>query len=168
MSSEVVSLGCPSAVILLMYRPRHWLLRFSVRVTGTCQGGDWRGLWGQSRQKAASWGPMLGFLKNEHTILIEHTQGCQNQELKGRDSFWKTVATFFTIWASPRRRQWHPTPVLLLGKSHGRRRLVGCHLWGHTESDTTEATEQAAAAAAAAEHLLARKDWQLIALNLEV
>ena len=38
------------------------------------------------------------------------------------------------------RRRWHPTPVLLPGKSHGWRSLVGCHLWGHTESDTTEAT----------------------------
>ena len=37
-----------------------------------------------------------------------------------------------------RRRQWHPTPVLLPGKSHGRRSLVGCNLWGRTESDTTE------------------------------
>ena len=36
------------------------------------------------------------------------------------------------------RRQWHPTPVLLPGKSHGRRGLVGCSPWGHTESDTTE------------------------------
>ena len=36
------------------------------------------------------------------------------------------------------RRQWHPTPVLLLGKSHGRRSLVGCSPWGHKESDTTE------------------------------
>ena len=36
------------------------------------------------------------------------------------------------------RRQWHPTPVLLPGKSHGRRSLVRCHLWGHTELDTTE------------------------------
>ena len=37
-----------------------------------------------------------------------------------------------------RRRQWHPTPVLLPGKSHGRRSLVGCSPWGHSESDTTE------------------------------
>ena len=37
-----------------------------------------------------------------------------------------------------RRRQWHPTPVLLPGKSHGRRSLVGCSPWGPTESDTTE------------------------------
>ena len=36
------------------------------------------------------------------------------------------------------RRQWHPTPVLLPGKSHGRRSLVGCSPWGHTESDTIE------------------------------
>ena len=36
------------------------------------------------------------------------------------------------------RRQWHPTPVLLPGKSHGRRSLVGCGPWGHKELDTTE------------------------------
>ena len=36
------------------------------------------------------------------------------------------------------RRQWHPTPILLPGKSHGRRSLVGCSPWGHEESDTTE------------------------------
>ena len=36
------------------------------------------------------------------------------------------------------RRQWHPTPVLLSGKSHGRRSLVGCSPWGHEESDMTE------------------------------
>ena len=32
----------------------------------------------------------------------------------------------FSLW----RRQWHPTPVLLPGKSHGRRALVGCSPWG--------------------------------------
>ena len=37
-----------------------------------------------------------------------------------------------------RRRQWHPTPVLLPGKSHGQRSLVGCCPWGSEESDTTE------------------------------
>ena len=34
--------------------------------------------------------------------------------------------------------QWHPTPVLLPGKSHGWRSLVGHSPWGHYESDTTE------------------------------
>ena len=37
-----------------------------------------------------------------------------------------------------RRKQWHPTPVLLPGKSHGWRSLVGCSPWGCQESDTTE------------------------------
>ena len=36
------------------------------------------------------------------------------------------------------QKQWHPTPVLLPGKSHGRRSLVGCSPWGGEESDTTE------------------------------
>ena len=36
------------------------------------------------------------------------------------------------------RRQWHPTPVLLPGKSHGWRSLVGCSPWGRQELDTTE------------------------------
>ena len=39
---------------------------------------------------------------------------------------------------SIRKRQWHPTPALLPGKSHGRRSLVGCSPWGREESDTTE------------------------------
>ena len=37
-----------------------------------------------------------------------------------------------------RRRQWHSTPVLWPGKSHGCRSLVGCSLRGRKESDTTE------------------------------
>ena len=50
---------------------------------------------------------------------------------------WVTVKTQFTLpldlwtWSShSRRRQWHPTPVLLPRKSHGRRSLVGCSPWG--------------------------------------
>ena len=39
-----------------------------------------------------------------------------------------------------RRRQWHPTPVLLPGKSHGRRSLVGCSPGGREESDTSDFT----------------------------
>ena len=38
------------------------------------------------------------------------------------------------------RRKWQPTPVFLPGESQGCGSLVGCHLWGLTESDTTEAT----------------------------
>ena len=42
----------------------------------------------------------------------------------------------FSSW----RRKWQLTPVLLPGESQGWGSLVGWHLWGHTESDTTEAT----------------------------
>ena len=38
----------------------------------------------------------------------------------------------------PWRRKWQPTPVLLPGKSHGQRSLVGYSPWGRQESDTTE------------------------------
>ena len=38
----------------------------------------------------------------------------------------------------PWRRKWRSTPVLLLGKSHGQRSLVGYSPWGRRESDTTE------------------------------
>ena len=51
---------------------------------------------------------------------------------------WATSLWLFTLmhW----RRKWQPTPVLLPGESQGRGSLVGCHLWGRTESDTTEVT----------------------------
>jgi len=51
---------------------------------------------------------------------------------------WATSLSLFTLlhW----RRKWQPTPVFLPGESQEQGSLVGCHLWGHTESDTTEAT----------------------------
>ena len=51
---------------------------------------------------------------------------------------WATSLSLFTFmhW----RRKWQPTPVLLPGESQGQRSLVGWRLWGHTESDMTEAT----------------------------
>ena len=51
---------------------------------------------------------------------------------------WGTSLSLFTFmhW----RRKWQPTPVFLSGESQGWGSLVGCHLWGHTESDMTEVT----------------------------
>ena len=60
------------------------------------------------------------------------------------------MESLFTFWANSWgpffirssiifwRRQWQPTPVLLPGKSHGQRSLVGCRPWGCKESGTTE------------------------------
>ena len=51
---------------------------------------------------------------------------------------WVTSLSLFTFmhW----RRKWQPTPVFLPGESQGWGSLVGCCLWGHTESDMTEVT----------------------------
>ena len=51
---------------------------------------------------------------------------------------WATSLSLFAFmhW----RRKWQPTLVFLPGESQGRGSLVGCRLWGRTESDTTEAT----------------------------
>ena len=51
---------------------------------------------------------------------------------------WATSLSLFTFmhW----RKKWQPTPVFLPGESQRQRSLVGCRLWGRTESDTTEAT----------------------------
>ena len=51
---------------------------------------------------------------------------------------WVTSLSLFTFmhW----RRKWQPTPVFLPGESQGRGSLMGCRLWGCTESDTTEVT----------------------------
>ena len=49
-------------------------------------------------------------------------------------SGWEKEKFHSRLW----RRQWHPTPVLLPGKSHRGRSLEGCSPWGCEESDTTE------------------------------
>ena len=66
--------------------------------------------------------------------------GLQSMGSLGVGHDWATSLSLFTFihW----RRKWQPTPVFLPGESQGRQSLVGCSPWGHTESDTTEATQQ--------------------------
>ena len=52
----------------------------------------------------------------------------------------RTRLKWLSMHAMHWRRKWQPTPVFLPGEFPGERSLVGCHLWGHTELDTTEAT----------------------------
>ena len=54
----------------------------------------------------------------------------------GNDGATSLSLITFMLW----RRKWQPTSVFLPGESQGQRSLVGCYLWGCTESDTTEAT----------------------------
>ena len=69
----------------------------------------------------------------------------------GREAWWAAVHGVaksrtrlrdftFTFTFMHQRRKWQPTPVFLPGESQGRGSLVGCRLWGRTESDTTEVT----------------------------
>ena len=59
---------------------------------------------------------------------------CILGSLQLEDSYVGTYCITILFW----RRKWQPTPVHLLGKSHGWRSLVGYSPWGHKESDTTE------------------------------
>ena len=68
-----------------------------------------------------------------HSVLPNHNRIIHNNT--------ESISSTLEFALSQRqewRRQWHPTPELLPGKSHGRRSLVGCRPWGHKESDTTE------------------------------
>ena len=71
-------------------------------------------------------------LKNDGMISV-HFQGkpfnitvIQVSALTNNDEEAEIEWFYEDLW----RRQWQPTPVLLPGKSHGRRSMVGCSLWG--------------------------------------
>ena len=71
---------------------------------------------------------------------MEGPGGLKSMGLLGIRHDGATSLYFFTFihW----RRKWQPTPVFLPGESQGRGSLVGCCLWGRTELDTTEVTQQ--------------------------
>ena len=71
------------------------------------------------------WTEEPGRLQSKGSLRVGHDQV----------TFLLSLSTFMH-W----RRKWQPTPVFLPGESQGRGSLVGCHLWGRTESDKTEAT----------------------------
>ena len=81
------------------------------------------------------WSGTVTALSTPHSLEGVHSL-CQ----KNSSSCWKIphLSEKRNARALTWRRQWHPTPVLLPGKSHGRRSLVGCSPWGRKESDTTE------------------------------
>jgi len=68
------------------------------------------------------------------TILSKEKSGHDPKFSTFNKAQGKINAYYTKFW----RRQWHPTPVLLPGKSHGQRSLVGCSPWGRYESGTTE------------------------------
>ena len=75
------------------------------------------------------------------TIFSFRSFNMASHSLPSAVSDWKSVINLIVVSSyMERRRKWQSTPVFLPRESHGQRSLVGCHLWGHTESDMTEAT----------------------------
>ena len=83
---------------------------------------------------------MSAVKRKESPCIFLHFLFCYFQNLLEEPRLF--AALMFGQWRTPslvlRRRQWHPTPVLLPGKSHGRRSLEGCSPWGRWGSDMTE------------------------------
>ena len=78
-----------------------------------------------------SWWVLCDVLRDEFDqILLSPSQDRQHMDIAQSNEF----------SCSPWRRKWQPTPVFLPGKSQGWQSLMGCRLWGRTESDMTEAT----------------------------
>ena len=71
---------------------------------------------------------------------MEEPGGLQSMGLRSVGHNWVASLSLFTFihW----RRKWKPIPVFLPGESQGQRSLVGCHLWGCTESDMTNVAWQ--------------------------
>ena len=71
--------------------------------------------------------------------------GAWSAAVHGVAKSWTRLSDFTLIFTFMRwRRKWQPTPVFLPGESQGRGSLVGCHLWGRIELDTTGAAAGAA------------------------
>ena len=103
--------------------------------------------WGQEGvnwEKAQGMRPTSSW--NEGNILnLDKVGGSTGVYIKSSGSDGKSICLQcgtpgFHPWVEkiPWRRKWHPTPILLPGKSHGLRSLVGYSPWGCKESDTTE------------------------------
>ena len=84
------------------------------------------------------WHPTPVLLPGRSIPWMEEPGGLQTMGSLRVGHDWATSLSLFTFthW----RRKWQPTPVFLPGESQGQRSLEGCHLWGRTESDTTEVT----------------------------
>ena len=64
-------------------------------------------------------------------------RGAWKAAVHGVTEGWIRLSDFtFMHW----RRKWQPTSLFLPGESQGQGSLVGCRLWGRTESDTTDVT----------------------------
>ena len=117
---EVIPLGVTSRCL--------WAVFFVQEASEKCRcdcEGETEPVWGWVSCKQVHWN--LASSRNHS----QHVKPCSPELLKS----FAYLAVVKLVW---QRRQWHPTPILLPGKSHGRRSLVDCSPWGLEESNTTE------------------------------
>jgi len=111
---------------LVEYIESHWIVHFKLVNFMVCKLYQEKAMAPHSSTLAwkIPWTEEPGGLQSMGSLRVRHD--------------WATSLWLFTFmhWG----RNWQPTPVFLPGESHGQRSLVGCRLWGRTESDTTEAT----------------------------
>ena len=102
------------------------------------------------------WIPFISFssliagVRTSRTVLNNSSESghpCLVPDLRGNAFSFSPLRIMFAVGLSYmaftillRRRKWQPTPVFLPGEYQGWGSLVGCRLWGRTESDTTEVT----------------------------
>ena len=91
----------------------------------------------QSNQKLKD---KMAILSPHLSIIILNVNGLNSHIERHRvlDGLKNQMETIFGGKCAVGRRRWHPTPVLLPGKSRGRRSPVGCSPRGRSESDRTE------------------------------
>ena len=81
-------------------------------------------------------------MRMPNTVLINQNNSRHDEDvgyIQCKNVYKFTVTKILCSWKTDKWK-WQPTPVFLPGESQGQWSLVGCRLWGLTESDTTEAT----------------------------
>ena len=84
-------------------------------------------------------GILLSYKRKEIGLFVETWMDLETRE-SYRVKYMTERLHFYFSLSCTGEQKWQPTPVFLPGESQGRRSLVGCHLWGRTESDMTEVT----------------------------
>ena len=122
-----------SESVLHIRWPKYWSFSFSISLSNQYSGLisfriDWFDLAVQGTLKS------LLQHRNLKASILQHSVFFMVQ----LSHLYMTTMVYSFDYTYLWRRQWHPTPILLPGKSHGWRNLVGCSPWGCEESDMTD------------------------------
>ena len=127
---------------IFVFCPQDW-----VRGEGPCRVWDHVGhlksssVWSRRHLEQVR---LSGIISSPHFLWFLHFESTdwRINSLASKVTSWvaERHTRIFEVRSRAWRRKWQPTPVFLPGESQGWGSLVGCRLWGRTESDTTDAT----------------------------